>query len=439
MNRISRWLIVTASFAFTAVPVLAGHDWPQWRGPQFDGASDASNLPTKLDKSTQAWETQLPGLGNGTPVIVGDRVLLSCYDNKSAKLLGMCISRTDGHVLWQKEVAGSMMRNDRNNAASPSAVADANCVFFTFATGDIAAFDLEGKPLWQRNLQKDYGTFNIQWIYSSSPLLYKGKLYVQVLQRDVPPHGPPTSDKRADSYLLALDPRTGHILWRQVRPNEAREESKESYATPVPLEHDGRSEIILVGGDVVTAHDADTGKELWRAGGWNPGKEAQWRLVPSVCPDNADGLVFACAPKGGAVMAFRDGGAGDVTQSSLAWKSEPRSTGISSDVCVPLLYKNSLYVLNGDRKTLYCLDPKTGKEKWKGKLGGNPVFRASPTGADDKIYCMNEGGDLWVLSADSFKILSQSSLGARPSHASAAVVDGMAIVRSGEKLTAFKK
>lgn len=438
-HRMPGCLWVAAAMLIWVSSAPAAHDWPQWRGPQFDGASDATGLPEKLDPASQAWETQLPGGGNGTPVILGDRIFVSCQDQKNAKLMGLCVSRADGHVVWQKQIGTSIISNDRNNAASPSAVCDEHGVIFTFATGDIAAFDLEGKPLWQRNIQNEYGPFNVQWIYSSTPLLYKGKLYVQVLQRDHPPRGRAASGKPADSYLLALDPATGKELWRQIRPSPAREESRESYATPVPLEHDGRSEIILAGGDLVTAHDAQTGKEIWRAGGWNPNRIMDWRLVPSPCPDSADGLVFACAPKGGAVMAFKDGGTGDVTESGLAWKSDSRSTGISSDVCVPLLYHHNLYVLNGDRRTLHCVDPLTGNEKWKGSLGGNSVFRASPTAGDGKIYCMNERGDFWVLAADEFKILSKSSLGGSPTRASVALSDGIAIVRAGEKLHAFKK
>ena len=105
---------------------------------------------------------------------------------------------------------------------------------------------------------------------------------------------------------------------------------------------------------------------------------------------------------------------------------------------MPLIYNNHLYVLDGDRKTLSCLEPQTGKVLWSGSLGGRAVFRASPTGAVGKIYCMNEGGDIWVLSADEFKVLSHASLGGRPSRGSIAVVDGQVIVRSGDKLYAFE-
>ncbi|HET6251450.1 MAG TPA: PQQ-binding-like beta-propeller repeat protein, partial [Tepidisphaeraceae bacterium] len=414
-------------------------DWAQWRGPHFDGSSDAINLPDNIDKDKAAWKTQLPGVGSGTPVVFGDRIFLSTVDPQSSKLMGNCISRTDGKILWSKEIGTGFTRSDRNNAASPSAVTDGKLVYFYFSTGDLSAFDIEGKKVWERNIQKDHGTFNILWVYSSSPLLYKDKLYVQVIHRNVPSRGTDGGTGGVDSYLLAMNPQTGKDIWKVSRPSDAVGESRESYATPVPFEHDGRSEILLVGGDCVTAHEADTGKEIWRCGGWNPNHIRDWRLVPSVGIDPIDGLVFACAPKKGPVLAISDGGTGDVTTTHIAWKSDPRASGITSDVCVPLFYKGNLYLLDGDRKQLFRLDPKSGEKKQAVDLGGRSVFRASPTGADGKIYCMNEHGDVLVVDADSLKILSQTSLDGRDSRATIAVVDGMAVVRAGDKLYGFTK
>src|SRR5579864_7773690 len=294
-------------------------DWPQWRGPHFNGSSQSKDLPDKLDESTRLWSTQLPGGGAGTPVISGDRVFLSCLDSQSKKLLGICLARKDGAILWSKEIGLGFKQNNMNDTASPSAVTDGKMVWFTFGTGDLAAFAVEGQEKWSRNLQKEYGPFNIQWIYASSPLLYDGRLYVQVLHRDVPPHGG-SADHPADSYLLALDPQTGKELWRHVRPNDARSESKESYATPIPFENQGRTEILLVGGNVVTAHDPRTGGELWRCGGWNMQQAQDRRIIGSAV--GGDGLVFACPPKGEPVFAVRDGGSGDVTHSQVAWRDE---------------------------------------------------------------------------------------------------------------------
>jgi outer membrane protein assembly factor BamB len=429
---ILRTVVLPLAAAVIASPALADN-WPQWRGPHLNGSSDAKNLPDKLEKDSAKWQAKLPGPSGGTPVVWDNRIFVSALDQQSQKLLALCIDRADGHVLWRKEVGQGVFTNRRNNMASPSPVTDGKTVWFYYGNGDLAAFDVDGNPLWSRNLQKDFGNFNYQWTYGSSPLLHDGRLYVQVLHRDVPVQGPPTGEK-AESYLLAVDPQTGKDLWRHVRPNDAAAESKESYGTPMPLDGSPRDEVVLIGGDCVTGHDAKTGAELWRYGGWNPQKIGHWRLVPSVV--TAEGIVIACAPKGGPVMAIKAGGEGDVSKSHELWKTK----AFSSDVCVPLYYKNNLYVLDGDAKKLYCVELKTGKVKWSGSLGGGDVFRASPTGADNKIYCMNERGQVWVVSADEpFKILYKGDLGGAdwPTRSTIVAVDGGVLVRTSDTLYCF--
>lgn len=416
----------------------ADHDWPQWRGPNFNGSSEAANLPESIDRDKAAWTATLSGVGNGTPVIAGGRIFVSCVEEGSGKLMANAISSKDGKILWSKEVGTGLVNNKRNNAASPSAVTDGKLVYFFYSTGDLACFDVEGKEVWHRNIQKDHGEFNVLWVYSSSPLLYKGKLYIQVLHRNVKADGLKGGEGGVDSYFLAVDPQTGKDIWKVVRPTDAKVESRESYATPIPFEHMGRTDIVLVGGDCVTCHDAETGKEIWRAGGWNPEHITHWRLVPSVTVDPADNLVFACVPKGGPVMAISANGTGDVTATHYAWKSDGKSTGITSDVTVPLYYKNDLYLLAGEKKVLFILDPKSGKPKNSVSFDTRTVFRASPTGADGKIYVMNEAGEAWVVTADTLKVVGHSQF-EKDSRGTIAVADGLVVIRSGKQLFGFRK
>ena len=420
----------------------AASSWPQWRGPFLNGSSTAKGLPDQLDRDkTLAWSVPLPGPGAGTPIIWQNRIFVSALDNQSKKLVALCLDRANGKVQWRKEVGLGFTSNERNNMASPSPITDGKTVWFYYGTGDLAAFDFEGKQLWARNIQNDYGPFHVQWIYGSSPLLYDGKLIVQVLHRDVPPRGPRgDGGKRAESYLLALDPQSGKELWRVVRPDEAAAESKESYGTPIPFDGSPRKEVVVIGGDVVTGHDADSGKELWRFGNWNPGKVGHWRIVPSVL--TAEGIAIACAPKNGPVMAIKAGGEGEITQSHRAWET----TEFTSDVCVPLYYNKQLYVLNGDARPgkIFCVDLKTGKVKWSSVLeGSRGVFRASPTGADGKIYCMNERAQTWVVSAEDGKVLHQADLDtpgvSAPTRSTIAVTDGQVFVRTADTLYCFGK
>ena len=417
-----------------------GNEWHQWRGPHFNGASDATNIPEKFDDSTNVrWTTAMPGPSSGTPIIAADRVFVSALDKASKKLLAMCVSRKDGKILWSKEVGEGFEQNQRNNLASPSPLTDGKTVWFYYGTGDLVAFDLEGKQQWARNIARDYGPFNYQWIYGSSPTLYDGRLYIQVLHRDVPVgrgnRGNSNQGGPAASYLLAVDPATGKNIWKHDRPNEAVGESKESYGTPIPMEVGGKKLILAIGGDCVTANDAGTGDEVWRCGGWNVStpKRSDWRIVPTVVV--AGGLVIACPPKGGAVFAIKPDGTGDVTKTHVSWTNKD----LSSDVCVPLFYKDELFVLNGDKKTLYRVDPATGKIETSVNLGGNDVFRASPTAADGRIFCMNEAGEVWVVSpaGDKLTVLNKADLGAGgqlASRSSVALADGEVFVRTGEKL-----
>ncbi len=416
--------------------VLAGGaaagNWPQWRGPFFNGSSPETGLPEKLGEETLLWKTPLPGAGSSTPVVWDDRVFVSVRDAESYKLLAMCLRLQDGKVLWRREIGIGFNENERNDVSSPSPVTDGKRVYFYYGTGDLAAFSIKGQPLWSRNIQKEHGPFHILWIYSSSPLLYDGRLYIQVLHADYSYEGGDRRGSPADSYLLAVDPKTGEDLWKRVRESDARGESKESYGTPIPHELDGKVEILLVDGDYVTGHRSTTGKERWRCGGLNPSKRGNFRVIPSALA--YDGMVYACGARGSLLLAIKAGGRGDVTASHLAWKS----TKAAGDVCTPLLYRRRLYVLNDNKKKIYRLDPHTGEVQDETTLGGSAIFRASPTGADGKIYCMNKRGDIWVLAADDLRVLSQSSLGdGRNCRSTIVVAQGQVLVRTGKTLYAF--
>src|SRR5205807_8031339 len=137
--------------------------------------------------------------------------------------------------------------------------------------------------LWHRNLAKETGKFSIMWLYGSSPALYKNKLYVQVLQRDPPSdysHAIDDKPKR-ESFLLCIDPQTGKDIWRHVRPTDAIKESNESYATPIPFDGKSGTEILVIGGNCITAHREKDGEELCRCGGLNEKNGAWMRSVPS--------------------------------------------------------------------------------------------------------------------------------------------------------------
>lgn len=153
-----------------AADAPAGHDWPQWRGPHFDGTGDAVHLPEKFSKDENLlWSVKLPGPSNGTPIISGDRIFTTAIDT-NRKMLALALDRATGKVVWQEEVGlGLIHPKGENDVVSPSPTTDGKTVVFMYGTGDIVAFDRDGKRLWARNLQRDIGEFNINWIYGSAP------------------------------------------------------------------------------------------------------------------------------------------------------------------------------------------------------------------------------------------------------------------------------
>lgn len=434
----THWKFATLALALT----LTAHaeDWPHWRGPDFNGASSETGFPTDWSANSGIkWTTPLPGFSGSTPCVSGDSVFVSSPDeNKNLFLL--CLDRKDGKVRWQKQLATGDQTKGRTspNMTSPSPVTDGKTVWAFYGTGDLAALDFTGKILWQRNLGADFGRFSNMWLYGSSPTLYRGKLYIQVLQRTpVPNDYTHALDGKADreSYLLALDPQTGKDLWRHVRPTDAVMESQESYATPIPYEHDGKAEILVFGGDYLTAHDPSTGKELWRSGGFNPKKGEWMRIVSS--PVTWKDMIFATGPKRVPLSGIRAGGSGDITGTHVAWQF----TDSPPDVCTPVVYRDQLYVLDGDKQMLTCLDPKTGEKKWAGNLGVRENFKSSPTAVDGRIYCLSERGTVVICDAGpEFKVLSTVALGGgEPSRSVIAASGRQLFIRLAEKLVCVGK
>ncbi|MBI3850525.1 MAG: PQQ-like beta-propeller repeat protein [Verrucomicrobia bacterium] len=430
-------LLMVGSVAILAPGFSSAENWPQWRGPFFNGSSTETNLPDRWSETENiVWKVPLPGQSGATPAIWGDSIFVSSPDAQKNLLL-ICFDRREGKVRWQKQVATGDRKAGNNNMASPSPVTDGQSVFVIFGTGDLTAFDFSGNELWTRNLAREYGRFANMWQYGASPLLFKGRLYIQVLQRSpLPPDYTHAIDDKPEreSFILCLDPKTGKNIWRHVRPTDAIGESKEAYTTPIPYEGKHGSEIIILGGDYVTAHDAATGDELWRCGGLNSKKNIWWRTVPS--PVAADGFIYVSAPKREPLLAVKDGGAGLVTDTHIAWKL----TEYSTDVCTPLYYQNKLFVLDGDRQMMTCLNPKTGEKIWQGNLGLREIIRASPTGADGKIYCISEKGNVVILDAgNEFKILATIPMGGEPCRSSIVAAGGQLFIRTAENLYCLGK
>jgi outer membrane protein assembly factor BamB len=415
--------------------VAHGENWPQWRGPFWNGSTTETNLPAQLTiPANVAWTTPLPGRSGATPVLWGDAIYLPSPDADNNLWL-FCLAKSNGAIRWRRQVATGDQTVAKNNMASCSAVADGTNVYSLFGTSDLAAFDPAGQQRWHRRLSEEFGAFANMFLYGASPLLFDGKLYVPILQRDQPVYRHAKDDQpERHSYLVCLDPATGKTLWRHQRQTEAQEEAQEAYTTPIPYTGPRGTELLIVGANCVTAHRPDTGAELWRFAGLNAKRISGGRIVPS--PVTSPGYIYACGPKREVLLALRDGGSGEVTESQVAW----RFTEFVPDVCTPLYYQNKLFVLDGDRQVMTCLHPQTGEKIWRGRLGMREIFSASPTGADGRIYCLSEEGTVVILAAgDKFEILATLALGEGPCRSSVVAADGLLLIRTAKNLYGWKK
>jgi outer membrane protein assembly factor BamB len=434
-----------SAILLASAALACADNWPQWRGPLANGSCAATGLPESGDPAGAKWVTPLPGASHATPIIWGEKVFVTSTDPSSKGLLGLCLSARDGRILWRKRL-GDEIKAPQNNGATPSPVTDGKRVCFLFGSGDLAALDMDGNPLWAKNLVSEHGNFCTKFGYSSSPLLWNGTLYIQMMRRGKPYSGPAGSDRPLDPLILAIDLLTGKELWKHARKSPAVDESCESYSTVVVLENKQRAELLVQGGDCISGHDPATGDEFWRLD-YNPDRETNWRLIPS--PVTVGDLIVAGKPRGGPLLAIKAGGNGALDQAALAWTYDERT----SDSGTPLVYQGMIYVLQSDKNDpwgkggksssgifLLVIDPATGKEAGRCKIASGGAWRSSPTGADGKIYIMSEEGEVVVVAAGPHgKILSRADYADGPACATIAVANQCLWIRTASKLTCVAK
>ena len=416
---LKRFVAGLALLAILVMPLLAG-DWPQWRGSEFDGTSPETDLPVRWTTTENiAWKLPLPERSGATPIVWGEWVFLNVAEGDDIYL--WCIDRNSGKVSWKRFLSSGNHRKRKHNMSSPSPVTDGKVVYVMTGTGKLLAFDFEGKPRWSRDIQKDYGQFGILWGYASSPLLLGDALFVPVL------HGMKTDDP---SYILRINKHTGETEWRTERPTKAIRESPDSYTTPFPLRYEGKTEIVISGGDVVTGHDPETGKELWRGGGLNPDNKPYYRIVAS--PIARDGLIYV-PTRVRPLLVYRAGGRGDITDTHLAW-----STQNGPDVPTPVTDGKYYYVVN-DKGIMYCFDARTGEEVYGGQRLQSAIYSASPVLADGKIYITSEEGVTSVVkTGPEFEILAENETD-EYTLSSIAISDGQLFLRTEGHLYAIGK
>jgi outer membrane protein assembly factor BamB len=392
-------------------PSACADDWRQFRGPAGQAIGQSQGLPTtwSIDQNI-AWKTPLPGPGGSSPVVLGDRIYLTCYsgyavpgsaggDVSALQRHVICLQRADGKILWKKDLPAVQPEQAKvrdHGYASSTPLVEADRLYVFLGKSGVFAFNLDGKEIWHA----DVGSKTHGWGSASSPVIYQGLVILNAAVE-------------SDS-LVALDKQTGKEVWRAGG-------MKESWNTPilVPVPG-GKEELVVAIMGKVLGFDPATGTLLWSCA-----TGIGWYMVPSLVNDKD--RVYCIGGRTGGSLAVRAGGRGDVTQSHRLW-----TLNKGSNVSSPIVHEGHLYWLHENLGVAYCVDAAAGKVVYEERLSGAGQFYASPILADGKLYCVDRRGRVFVLAAKpQFEPLARNELGDRSSFdASPALDRGRLLFRS---------
>jgi outer membrane protein assembly factor BamB len=379
---------------FLALIALAGcassGDWPRWRGPDGNAVADGTPLPVPMPV---AWNVAVPGEGASSPIVSGESIFVSSAAESGGRRMLHCLDRTTGAARWTREIPDE--NPERTSAltghAAATPVTDGARVVAAFGNAGVVCVDFSGTILWRKRL----GEFDSELGLASSPILHGG-LAILVCDHD------------GVSFLIALEVRTGTIVWKTVRSGLGR-----SWSTPIVV----AGELIVSAQDEVRAYDPATGEQRWAVeatSGW---------VAPS--PVSGGGLIFAVSGKDGPVVAIGPGG-------RIAWREERGGPYVGS----PVLYEGLLYFVD-DQARLVCREATTGALIYRERLEGK--FTASPVAGDGKIYVVSEAGTITIVRAGrAFARLAEKRLD-EECLASPAISRGAILIRTRSHLWCFTR
>ena len=396
---------------------LLGHagaqEWTRFRGPNGSGLGAAANLPAEFGEKDFNWKIELPGGGNSSPVIWGQRVFVTCNPANTGKTVLLCLNAADGKILWQREHETNTFRKHADNSyASASPAVDAERVYFLTMAPEgstLAAFDhADGREVWK----KDLGPFVSQHGPGTSPIVQDGVVLV-----DFDPDEP-------QSFLLAADAKTGAERWRWAHTGgEKHTSSTPCIFTP---KQGGPQVVITTKKAGANGVDLLTGKPMWQLPD----------LLPRRCvasPVVAGDLVFAQCGEGQAessVFAVQPSPDGKSAQKVY----EVVRTG--GYVPTPIVVGQLLFLWK-ENGLVTCLRAANNEQVWSERVQG--PFYGSPIAVNGRLYSFTRRGELVVLNAgDKFQELARIPLG-EGSYATPAVSGGRMYLRTFAHLTSVGK
>ncbi|HXG66994.1 MAG TPA: PQQ-binding-like beta-propeller repeat protein [Blastocatellia bacterium] len=415
--------------------------WPEWRGPFLNGMARGDAPTTWSDTKNIKWKAEVPGRGHSTPITWGDKIFLTtaiptgkqapqpaAAEEQSAQEPGrrrgpgggagagiehrfevLCLDRRTGKVVWQKTARVATPHEGYHRTygsfASSSPITDGRHVYVSFGSRGIYCYDMNGKLIWEKDLGVQM-RMRLQFGEGAAPALDRDRLYL-------------TFDQEANSFIVALDKRTGKEMWRAARDEVS------SWSTPLVIEHGGRRQVIVSATKKVRSYDAQTGKVIWECAGLGS------NVIPA--PVYLNGVVYVMSghrdPK---LMAIRLGKEGDLTGTDAVLWSHTRGISYTAS---PVLHEGKLYLVT-DTGLVSCFNAATGAPYYHQVRLPRPYnFKASPIGANGKLYLATEEGDVVILKmGEKFEVVATNTLADQVFIASPVIAQGELFLRSQNHL-----
>jgi outer membrane protein assembly factor BamB len=447
----TRWISLTCLLFLTLTITIsvssdtATEHWPQWRGPFHNGMA-RTGAPVEFGETKNTkWKIEIPGRGFSTPIILGDRIFLTTAvptGNKAAqpepasppaegqgdgrrrggpgggaganeehKFIVMCLDRKTGKTLWERVARTTIphegYHRQYGSFASNSPITDGKFIYASFGSRGIYCYDLNGKPVWEKDLGVKM-QMRLQFGEGTAPAL-SGNHLILTFDQGVDP------EKENDSFIVALDKRDGKELWRTSRSEVS------SWSTPLVIDFKGRKQIIVSASAKVRSYDLETGKVIWEAAGLGS------NVIPAPVIQN-DVVYVMSGHRNPKLMAIKLGREGDLTGTDAIVWSQTRGTSYTAS---PVLHENKFYALT-DTAMLSCFNATTGEPYYhQQRLPEPDSFKASPVGADGKLYLASESGVVTVIKmGEKFEILAKNTFENHMFVASPVVAAGELYLRS---------
>ncbi|MEX2139791.1 MAG: PQQ-binding-like beta-propeller repeat protein [Pirellulales bacterium] len=395
---------------FAAFTPLAAQEWTRFRGPNGTGQSEATTIPTQWTEKDYNWKVELPGIGHGSPVIWEDKLFVASADPSNGTRMLFAVKTEDGQVIWRKDYPATVhAKHALNSFSSGTPACDANHVYFAWATPDeynLLALDHRGEEVWRIGL----GKFIARHGFGASPIVYEDLVII-------------TNDQEGESFLVAVDRKSGDTRWRI--PRKSLSPQSASYSTPMIYTPPGGEDELIVNSWAhgVTSHNPRTGEVNWEA--------PVFKLRTVGSPVLAGGLIWGSCGEGAgnnSVVAIEPGDKNG-GKPSVKFSVGPKSLW----PYVPtIIAAGDLVFLWGDTGIVTCVNARTRQEQWRERIGG--THYASPIRIGDRIFGISKQGEVVVLAASpEFKELARIQLGDE-THATPAIADGKLFLRTQTKL-----